>query len=249
MDFIEVHKNKEIATLILKRGKVNALNGKVVDEINELLKTLEDDPEVRGIIITGAGKFFSFGFDIPEFLSFTKMEFTEYLIKFTDLYSYIFIYPKPVVAALNGHTIAGACMLSLACDYRVMVTGKAKISLNEISFGSSVFLGSSEMLKFWVGSSTATEILFSGAMYTAEEANNMGLVHEIASENNLMDIAINAIYSLASKHPKAFTSIKSLMRKKIVDEIILKEKDSIKEFVDIWYSEDTWAALQNIKII
>src|SRR5215467_6124513 len=186
MNFVISQKGDGISTLTLNRGKVNALNGAVVDQLRALLKTMESDREVRSVVLTGSGKFFSFGFDIPEFLSFTKEQFTDYLINFTDLYRYLFLYPKPVVAALNGHTIAGGCMLALACDYRVIVSGKAKISLNEIGFGSSVFAGSAEMLRFWVGGANATAVLFSGAMYAAEEAKILGLVQEVATEGELM---------------------------------------------------------------
>lgn len=248
MDCIQAQKSDWIATLMLKKGKVNALNGAVVDELRGSLKALENDPEVRAIILTGTGKFFSFGFDIPEFLSFTKIQFTEYLTNFTELYTYIFAYPKPVIAALNGHTIAGGCMLALACDYRVMVAGKAKISLNEIGIGSSVFAGSTEMLRFWVGNAKATEVLYSGTMYPAEEAKNIGLIHEIASEQHLMDVARKVASGIASKNPQAFASIKSLLRKKVVKDMMSREKESIEEFVNIWYSETTWANLQNIKI-
>jgi 3,2-trans-enoyl-CoA isomerase len=248
MDFMESQKNDGIATLMLGRGKVNALNSTVVDEMRELLKTFETDPEVRSVILTAGGKFFSFGFDIPEFLSFTQEQFTEFLVNFTDLYTYIFRYPKPVVAALNGHTIAGGCMLALTCDHRVMVGGKAKISLNEIGFGSSILAGSVEMLRFWVGNANATEVLFSGAMYTAEEAKRMGLVDEITTEDDLMDVARKAASSFARKKQPAFASIKSLLRRSVIEEMIRRERESIKEFVDIWYSETTWANLQNIRI-
>ncbi len=248
MDFIEVEKDKGIATLKLRRGKVNALNGTVIDQLRESLKALESDSETTSVVLTGTGKFFSFGFDIPEFLSFTKEEFTDYLINFTDLYTYLFLYPKPVVAALNGHTIAGGCMLALACDNRVMVAGKAKISLNEIAFGSSVFAGSTEMLRFLVGNANATKILYSGAMYSAEEAMSLGLVQDILTEDNLLVQAKAIALDLSLKHPPAFTSIKSLLRKPIAEDIVKRERASISEFVDIWYSEPTWANLQNIKI-
>lgn len=249
MDFIEVQKRKAVAVLMLRRGKVNALNGAMVDQIRQSLKALEGDPEARSIIITGAGKFFSFGFDIPKFLSFTKDQFAEFLANFADLYTYLFLYPKPVVAALNGHTIAGGCMLALACDSRVMVAGKAKISLNEIAFGSTVFAGSTEMLRFCVGSANASKVLYSGAMYPAEEAMSFGLVDEVATEHDLMDVAFNMAAALASKHPPAFASIKSLLRRSIAEEMIRRERESIKELVDIWYSENTWVNLQDIKIL
>jgi len=249
MNFIEIQKSKGVAVLTLRRGKVNALNDIVVNQMREKLKASETDPEVKSIIITGSGKFFSFGFDIPEFLAFTKEQFINYLVNFTGLYAYIFQYPKPVVAALNGHTIAGGCMLALACDYRAMTGGKAKISLNEINFGASVFAGATEMLRFCAGSANATKILYSGAMYTAEEAKGIGLIDYVASESDLMDAAFKAALDLASKYPPAFAGIKSLLRKSIAEEMIRRERASIKEFADIWYSEHTWASLKNIKIL
>jgi len=248
MSFVEIESSEGIATVILSRGKVNALNGMVVDELRACLKALEVDRGLKALVLTGHGKFFSFGFDIPEFLSFTKEEFTNYLINFTDLYTYLFLYPKPVVAALNGHTIAGGCMLALACDYRVMVTGRGRISLNEIAFGSSVFAGSTEMLRFWIGSANATQVLFSGAMYSAEEAKSLGLVQEVVVEDNLMVQARRIALDLASKYSLAFASIKSLLRKPITEEMMQRERTSIREFVDIWYSKPTWANLQDIKI-
>jgi 3,2-trans-enoyl-CoA isomerase len=248
MDFVELHKNGEIATLMLNKGNVNALNGAVLDQLRTHLKALENDQEVRAVILTGAGKFFSFGFDVPEFLSFTKEQFAEFVTNFTDLYAYLFLYPKPVVAALNGHAVAGGCVLALACDYRVMVNEKAKIALNEISFGSAVFAGIAEMLRFCVGSANAARILYSGAMYTAQEAKSFGLVDEATTEQDLMTAARKAALDLGSKNPPAFVTVKSLLRKPVAEEILRREAASIREFIDIWYSEATWANLQNIKI-
>ena len=248
MSFIEVQKNNDIAVLMIHRGKVNALNGEVVEQMRASLDALKDDPLIKAIIITGAGKFFSFGFDIPEFLSFSKEQFTQFLINFTDLYACLFLYPKPVVAALNGHTIAGGCMLALACDHRIMVTGKAKISLNEITFGSSVFAGSAEMLRFWVGNAGATKVLYSGKMYTAEEAKEIGLVDELATDANLMATASDTASVLASTSSPAFASIKTLLRRNIAEEMREREHESIQDFVDIWYSKGAWENLLKIKI-
>jgi Delta3-Delta2-enoyl-CoA isomerase len=238
----------DIATVTLSRGKVNAINGEVVTDLAQALESLRVNPQVRAIILTGSGKFFSFGFDVPEFLSFTREQFTDFVSAFAALYTYVFRYPKPVVAALNGHTIAGGCMVALACDHRVMVTGKARISLNEITFGASVFAGSVEMLRFSVGSAKAMRILYSGARFSAEEAVALGLVHEAAAEGELMSVATTAALQLASQPARAFASVKSLLRGPIADQMVAREPDSIREFVDIWYSEDTWARLRNIVI-
>lgn len=246
--FVTIHRKEGIASITLKRGKVNALNQVVVDDLYNAFNVLELEQNINAIILTGQGSFFSFGFDIPEFLSFTKQEFTSYLTSFTGLYARIFSYPKPVVAALNGHTIAGGCMLALACDHRAMITGKARISLNEIDFGASVFAGCMEMLRYWIGEKNSARVLYSGNMYTAEEANVIGLVDEVTTTEELDPCAIRIARELGAKHQPAFASIKLQLRKLAIDEIKRLEPDSIKEFADIWYSSDTWENLQNIKI-
>jgi enoyl-CoA hydratase/carnithine racemase len=245
---MHVSKDGEIAIVTLSRGKVNALNEPMVEELTKSFEDLEADNEVKSIIFTGSGKFFSFGFDVPEFLNYSKSDFIKYLEKFTNFYTYLFLFPKPIVAALNGHTIAGGCMLATACDFRLMVTGKAKISLNEITFGSPVLAGSVEMLRYCVGSRNAQSILYGGAMYSAEEAFQLGLVDQVSSEDALTKDARKVAQELAQKDSSAFRSIKHLLRKPAAEQMINREKGAILEFVDIWYSEQTWENLKAIKI-
>ena len=248
MSLVLATKEKGIATVTLQRGKVNALNEPMVEEIFNSFGNLETDTEVKSIIFTGSGKFFSFGFDVPEFMKYSKKDFISFMEKFTNLYTYLFQFPKPIVAALNGHTIAGGCMLATACDFRIMATGKGKISLNEITFGAPVFAGSAEMLRFCVGSRNAQSILYSGAMYSAEKAFGLGLVDQVTSEDALLDDAVKVAQELAEKDSSAFTIIKKLLRKAVAEEMVKHEKDYILAFADIWYSENTWEKLKKIKI-
>ena len=248
MSFVLATKEMGIATITLRRGKVNALNEPMVEEIGDSFRTLETDSEVKSIIFTGNGKFFSFGFDVPEFLRYAKRDFVRYLEKFTNLYTYLFQFPKPIVAALNGHTIAGGCVLATACDFRVMASGKGKIGLNEITFGAPFFAGSAEMLRFCVGSRNAQSILYSGAMYSAEEAFGLGLVDQVSSEDALAQDARKVAGELSEKDSSAFASIKRILRRPVAEEMVKHEKDYILEFTDIWYSETTWKKLKEIKI-
>jgi len=248
MSFIDISMNHGVATLTLNREKVNALNETMIEQIESSLKILETNEAVKSIILTGQGKFFSFGFDIPEFLGYSKDSFIRYLTKFTNLYTYLFLFPKPVVTALNGHTIAGGAMLASACDYRIMVSGKARISFNEITFGATVFAGSVDMLKFCVGQRNAQSILYSGAMYSAGEAKVLGLINQISSIESLLSDARKAATEFIQKDIMAFGSIKKHLREPISKTMIEREKASVKEFADIWYSDKTWSNLQGIKI-
>ena len=248
MSFVVSSKSDGIATVRIERGKVNALNETVVSELYDVFRVLETDESVRSVILTGAGKFFSFGFDIPEFLSYSKGEFERYLDAFSEFYRYLFRFPKPVVAALNGHTVAGGCMLAIACDHRLMVDEKAKIALNEIGFGSSVFAGSTAILVYCIGTKKAQEVLFSGRMYSPLEAQQIGLVDEVAPENLLDARALEVAREYACRDSTAFASIKDLLKEPVSEQIALREKGSIKKVVDIWYSENTWENLRKITI-
>ncbi|MBI4966349.1 MAG: enoyl-CoA hydratase/isomerase family protein [Desulfomonile tiedjei] len=248
MAFVSVSVESNTATVVLSRGKVNALIEEVVDELQGSFRELASNPSAKTVILTGAGKFFSFGFDIPHFMDHSRDQFTAYLTKFTEFYTDLFMFPKPVVAALNGHTMAGGCIIATACDYRIMVTGKAKISLNEITFGSSIFAGSVEMLKACVGQSKAESILLSGSMYSAEEALGLGVIHQIASEQNLLEDAKRVAEDFAGRGGRAFQSLKHLLRRPITETMKKNERASILEFVDIWYSRETREQIETIKI-
>ena len=248
MDFVNTHEKDGIVTLSLNQGKVNPLNVDVVKEIFDSLKSIEGDSTVKAVILTGQGKFFSFGFDVPELLTYSRDAFSDFLAKFTNLYSYMFLYPKPIIAALNGHAIAGGCMLALACDHRIIISEKAKMSLNEIDLGVPIFVGITEILRFCVGSRNATEILYSGTLYSAEEALSLGLVDKITTVEELTDASIKAASDLGRKPYPAFAGIKSLLRKPILAKIAQRENESITKFVDIWYSDSTRAILKDVKI-
>jgi enoyl-CoA hydratase/carnithine racemase len=248
MEFVSVTRTAGIAEVVLQRGKVNALNEQVVDELSLCFRYLAEDANARAVIFTGAGPFFSFGFDIPQFLDCSKDSFSEFLTGFTGLYTDLFMYPKPLIAALNGHAIAGGCMLAIACDHRIMVSGKAKISLNEITFGASVFAGHVEMLKFLVGGRNAQQILYTGAMYSADQALQLGMVDRVSAADRLMQDAREFANQLAAQDANAFHCTKRLLRSPQLSQIHNTEEQSIREFVSIWYSSRTWKNLQAIKI-
>jgi len=248
MEFVNVDIKDTLATVRLERGKVHAINDQVVDELSQAFKKLEMDDSVKAVILTGTGKFFSFGFDIPGFIDYSPEAFTRFVTNFTGFCSYLFMYPKPIIAAINGHAIAGGCILTTAADYRVMVSGKAKISLNEITFGSSIFAGSVEMLKFCVGRRNAELILTTGAMFSAEEARSIRLVDLVTTESKLMENARRIAHDYAAKEGPAFESLKKLSRRPVAEKIFAREPEAIREFVKIWYSQATRKNLEKIEI-
>lgn len=248
MGHVHVSIEEQVAEVRLERGKVNALNEEVVVELGESLRRLAGDPAVSSIVLTGTGKFFSFGFDIPGFLGHSQDAFLAYLRRFAALYRDLFAYPKPLVGALNGHAVAGGCMLALACDARLMAAGKGKIGLNEIAFGSSLFAGGVEMLRYLVGERNAERIALSGSMYAPEEALALGLIDQVVPAPDLPATAREVARTHGAKDAAAFRSVKALLRGPVMEEIARREERSLREFVEIWYSDGTRRNLEKIEI-
>jgi len=248
MTHLETAYHDGIATITLHRGKVNALNAEAVAELHAAFAALEEEAAVRAVILTGHGKFFSFGLDVPELYPLPPDTFARFLGDFTSLYTRIYGCPKPVVAAVNGHAIAGGCMLALACDRRLMAAAGVRIGLNEISFGSSVFAGSVEMLRALVGQARAEQVLFDGAMHPAEAARELGLVDRVLPAAELLPAAIAEARALADRSPAAHGHLKRMLRGPVLEAMRAREAESIRAFVRIWYSEATREQLRRIEI-
>jgi enoyl-CoA hydratase/carnithine racemase len=248
MSFVGLERGKGVALLTLQRGKVNAINEAVVEELLGSLEGIKSEQSIDAVVLTGRGKFFSFGLDVPELYPLTRDEFTRFVERFTELYTAIYLYPKPVVAAINGHAIAGGCMLALACDRRIMAVGKGKIGLNEITFGSSVFAGSVEMLRACVGERNAERVLFSGEMFSGDAALELGLVDRVVPADEIQRAALEEACLLAMGDSAAFGAMRRMLRGPIAEAMRSREGESIREFVRIWYSETTRENLKSIEI-
>jgi enoyl-CoA hydratase len=245
---IRLEKRRDVSILTLARGKVNALDEPTLDVFRERVASLESDPDVRAVVLTGQGAFFSFGFDVPALYDYSPGEFTRFLGKFTDLYRSLFTFPKPVVAALNGHAVAGGCMLATTADCRIMASGKARISLNEVTFGASLFAGSIAMLTNLLGRRHAELVALGGAMHSAEQAQAIGLVDEVVPAAAVVPRAVEIAADMAGRDAVAYASIKHLLRGPLAERIRLCEAGSLQRFVEIWYSPTTREQLKKIEI-
>jgi len=237
-----------VAVLTLARDKVNAINETLIDDINAELDKLESDLDVVAVVLTGRDKFFSFGFDVPELLTLSQKGLRRFLSKHTALLLRLFTFGKPVIAAVNGHATAGGCMLIMACDYRVAAEGRARIGLNEINLGVSVFGGSAEMLRYWVGNRKAELILTDGTFYTVEQAKELGMIDQIVPYDDVMPTAMQKARDWGGKPGPAYRTIKRLMRGAVAERITLGEQAALNAFIETWYSPDAQRILPTLQI-
>jgi enoyl-CoA hydratase/carnithine racemase len=236
---ISIELQQQVAILRLDRNTTNAINLGLVEALSTALQDVKQDPEVRALVLTSANdKFFSIGFDIPELYELARQEFETFYREFNRLCIDLYMLPKPVVAGLNGHTIAGGCILALCCDYRLMTAGKRLIGLNEINLGVPVPYLADCILRELLGIRVARQILETGDFYSPERAMQVGLVDQVLPPELMLPNAIQKASSLGNSPGKAYALIKQNRVESIEAQTLALWHKKQAAFVDCWYSQE-----------
>ncbi|MBA4729326.1 MAG: enoyl-CoA hydratase/isomerase family protein [Candidatus Dadabacteria bacterium] len=245
MGFISVDESDKILTLDFVRYPVNAINHQFLLELNDVLDNYQDSSNSSVVVFSGSDlKFFSFGLDIPEYLTLDRSDLKDSLNLLVSTCNKIYQYPKITISKINGHATGGGCMIALSTDFRYMADGKSKIALNEINIGLSLFSSTIQILKSVVGVQNAKTILYSGKMFSPYEAKDLGLVDLIYDSDDLVK---KNILSYATKDLEAIKDLKKSLN--IFDQSALLDTDEKLElFLDIFYSDTTQEILKKIKI-
>jgi|tagenome__1003787_1003787.scaffolds.fasta_scaffold20808731_2 enoyl-CoA hydratase len=199
---IKIEKRDGVAWLVLNRpDRLNALNQTMLGEINAALDDAEADDQVRALVVTGAGSAFSSGFDLKEQMEKRPQGIGQWrgiLRKDFDTVLRFWHFPKPTIAAVNGHCLAGAFELALACDM-TLAADTAVFGEPELKFGAGIVV----MLLPWiVGPKLAKEIIMTGAdRISATEAHRIGIVNRIVGAADLEATAMTLALHLAAIDP------------------------------------------------
>jgi len=245
MALITIDNRREAVILTLSREVTNAINLALVNELSETLARLRDDPRCRGLVLTGTNeKFFSIGLDIPELFPLTPEEFTVFYRAFNRLCLDLFILPKPTVAALTGHAIAGGCILALCCDYRFIAEGNKLMGLNETKLGVPVPYPADRILQRLAGWSMAREIMDGGKFYGGMELLARGLVDRVLPMEKVLPAAIEKATALCDPSPEAFALIKRNRTEPVRASILADLDERERHFVGRWYSSQTRKLLE-----
>ena len=207
---ILVKKDGPIATVFLNRPEVlNALNSELMVELKNVFDELEKDDSVRVVILTGVGRAFSAGADLAELEKQTPLSI--FKLPHLEAFKAVERISKPVIAAVNGYALAGGTELTLCCDL-VIASEDAKFGLAEINVGVIPGGGAISRLVRWVGKCKTMEILLTGDMFDAKEAERIGLVNKVVPKDKLMDEAKKLAEKLASKPPLAVAALKKAVK-------------------------------------
>jgi 2-(1,2-epoxy-1,2-dihydrophenyl)acetyl-CoA isomerase len=208
--FIDRTTDGAVATITLNRpDKLNAFTGAMREDLLEALRAAAGDPNVRAVVLTGAGRAFCAGGDV-EFMSGLQKSgdetaFRKLLDAGRDVILQIATMEKPVIAAVNGVAAGAGCNLALACDYRVAAES-AKLSESFVRIGLHPDWGGTWLLPRLVGRSRAVEILMTGRMVSADEALAIGMVDRVVSD--ALAEAGSLAKTIAAASPIAVAGIK-----------------------------------------
>jgi enoyl-CoA hydratase/carnithine racemase len=242
---IQTNIQDNVAICSLNRGVTNALNTNMIQLIHDALDKLDKMQDIHGIVITsGNSKFYSIGLDIPELFPLSQQEFTEFFQNFSQLCVKLLSFPQPVITIISGHTIAGGCILALACDYRYAKKDNFKMGLNEIKLGVPVPYIAECILKDLIGIHKTRYVCETGDFFLPEQLLTLGLIDEIVTEEELQDHAIAKINQIASNSLDAFSKIKEIRNEQILERFDKNYGRTTQEFVDLWYSPITRKRLE-----
>jgi enoyl-CoA hydratase len=193
-----------IYTITINRpDKLNALNKDVFTDLNTALDEIENNQEIKSVIITGAGpKAFVAGADISEFNTLNKDQAMALAKRGQDTFARIESSSKPIVAAVNGFALGGGCELAMSCHFRV-ASENAKFGQPEINLGLIPGYGGTQRLVQLIGKGKAMELLMSAHMIDAKEAKELGLVNYVTTADTLLEHTRKILDVINSKAPLA----------------------------------------------
>jgi enoyl-CoA hydratase len=187
-------------------------------------------------VVTGAGQFFSAGLDLPALVALGREELVAFMESFRAAMLRMFTLPFPVIAAVNGHAVAGGCVLALQADVRVMADGKARIGLSEVPLGLGLPAVVLETLRCQVPASSLLPIALEGRLLSAQEALQLGLVQEVVAPEELLARALAHAVRLAALPAHSVAQVKAAMRRPAVEAVREQGAADTAKWVDVWFS-------------
>ena len=214
---IGLERRGSVQVLVLDRQEaLNALSPDMIDELRAALDAAANDPQVRSVVLTGAGRAFCAGADISEMVKMDVDGAREFAGKGHGLCRDIEALEVPVIAAINGFALGGGCEVSLACDIR-LAADNAKLAQPEVALGIPPGWGGTQRLPRITGEGFAKYMILTGAMVTADQALAAGLVTAVYPADDLLDAAVALGEEIALKSPSAVALSKRLVNAALGD--------------------------------
>jgi enoyl-CoA hydratase len=234
-----------LALLSIRTGKANAIGPTFLDRLSSQLDVLERSG-ARALVVTGEGKAFSAGLDLPQLVTLDLPGLQRFIRRFSEVMLRVFQLPIPVVAAVNGHAIAGGCVLALQADVRLGARGDLRMGLNEVQLGLGLPAVILETLRCQVPPQSLLPIALEGRLVGPEEAVQLGLLHAVVPPEALLEEARTRAAAMAALPGPAFRDIKQAVRAPVLGAIRALEADDARRWTETAFSPEARARLAEV---
>jgi len=230
-----------VRVLTLDRPPANAENEALLEDLRAALDRAAADDAVRAVVLTGAGRFFSGGFDLaaPR-RDDASASFVRDL--FRDTHLLLLTLPKPTVAMVNGHAIAGGLVLALACDYRLGLDGDYRIGLNEVAIGASYPRVAFEIVRLRLAHARASELLLGAALYPASQAVRLGVVDELLPTATFEATVLRRAARLGAFPREAYAHTKAALVAEAAARVTAETAEEAARAGAVWTTAESRAA-------
>jgi enoyl-CoA hydratase len=235
---IDVTTEGDIAVVTMRHGKANALDTEFCEALAARFAELHG-AKAKAVVLTGQGTIFSAGVDLKRVSAGGADYIRRFLPALHQLYDAVFFHDKPVVAAINGHAIAGGAVLACCADRRIMAREAGRIGVTELLVGVPFPAFAFEIVRFAVPPRYLPEFTLSGATYATDAALDRGWVDEVAEPPELLQDAIAVATELAELSPPAFAQTKKQIRQTVSERYAASGEATDKAVTDIWCAEKT----------
>ena len=224
----------DLGILHLRADNANAMNERLLAALAAGLKDARA-ANLKGLILTGADRFFSAGLDLIEVCEFDRERMRRFIAYWENTMIELFAFPMPVVAAINGAAAAGGCLMALACDCRVMADDAA-IGMTGIRLGISLPAAALEIFREAVPAANSAYVLYSGKLFNSDEALKLGLINEAVPSEDLPAAARQRLRELSRHAGDSIAALKSALRQNALTRIRESAEEMREKFLEIWFS-------------
>lgn len=222
---------------------MNALDAETLNDLSDRLDAARSE-EARAVVLTATGNVFSAGADLHRVLEAGPDYIDAGIAALSRAFETLFVFPKPVVAAVNGHALAGGCILTCACDYRIMSESAGTIGAVELKAGVPFPAWALEVLRHAVNNDHVQEVVYTARAYPPQDALAKGLIDEVTPHAGLLSRALEMASELAAVPPQTFALMKRALRKPAVDAARRESAATDDEIKAAWRSEEVHDAIR-----
>ncbi len=235
---IAIEDRGDVRILRMARGKGNALNLDLVVALSDAFDQLEASP-ARAAVITGQGHVFGAGVDLLALVEGGPEDVRRFVPLMVCAFEKLATCPKPLVAAINGHAIAGGAILAFACDQRLLARGVVQVGLTEVRVGVLFPAWALEITRFATPPQHFSTLICTGRTWPPEEALARGLVDELVEPERLLERACEVAGELAAITPAVFAATKLAVRRPMMEAARREAARTDAAVLDQWCSPET----------